>query len=139
MINVAIKHDAIKPDVEGYPGWLERLAASYAYYIRDITYILSTDNHLLTLNKEYLDHNFYTDILTFDRTEDKELAGDVYISLDRVQDNAKAYDVSFETELRRVMAHGILHMVGMKDSTGEEKQKMRQAEDTALELFHVKQ
>lgn len=139
MISVAIEHDSIKPIVEGYPGWLERLAASYACRISDITYILSTDQHLLKLNKEYLDHNFFTDILTFDRTENRVLAGDVYISLDRVQDNARTYDVSFETELRRVMAHGILHMVGMKDSTEEEQQRMRKAEDTALELFHVKQ
>ena len=125
--------------MEGYASWLERLATSHDHKISHITYILSTDRHILMLNQEYLDHNYYTDVLTFDRTESGKLAGDIYISLDRVHENAEKYNVSFEEELRRVMAHGLLHMVGMGDSTEEERRRIHEAEDAALELFHVKQ
>ena len=139
MIEFSIEHQDINPNVNTYREWLEKVVDGFNGVISEINYILTTDDVLWDLNKTYLNHDYYTDILTFDRTEGKHIAGDVYISLDRVSENAEEYEVSFEEELRRVMAHGLLHMLGLKDSNEEEKLNMRAAETAALKLFHVKQ
>ena len=139
MIDFAFEHKDIIPSLTNHETWLRRLASHHNAEISDIAYIFCSDNRLLKLNQTYLKHDYYTDILTFDRTEGKILSGDIYISLDRVQENANKYEVSFEEELRRVMAHGILHMLGIDDKTERGRQKMNSAENKALELFHVKQ
>jgi rRNA maturation RNase YbeY len=139
MIEIINEHESRKPVVTGHWEWLEQVATKHGFFISEITYIFCTDERLLELNQQFLNHDFYTDILTFDRSEGKYLAGDVYISLDRVDDNSSSYGVSFEEELRRVMAHGMLHMIGFKDKSEQEQEKMRNAENEALELFHVKQ
>lgn len=139
MIEFFVEHDDIKPDLKGYEDWICRLGESHGQNISNITYILSTDSHLLDLNRQYLEHDFFTDVLTFDLGTGGELAGDIYISLDRVMENAAEQDLSWEEELRRVMAHGLLHLLGEDDSTKQEILRMRELENEALELFHVKQ
>ena len=139
MIDFAIEHAEIVPDVGSFENWLIQVAESHQCIISDITYVLTSDDRLLDLNQTYLKHDYYTDILTFDRTEGKVLSGDIYISLDRVQENAKKFEVGFQDELQRVMAHGILHMTGLRDSNDFERERMRAAEDAAMKLFHVKQ
>ena len=139
MIEFAVEHKHIEPIVDSYPEWLVSVATQHGKNISDITYIFTTDDRVLALNKKYLKHDYFTDILTFDRSEGHVLSGDVYISLDRVKENAEQFNVSFENELRRVMVHGILHMIGLKDKNEEQKRHMRDAENAAMELFHVKQ
>lgn len=99
----------------------------------EINYIFCSDEYLLAINQSYLDHDTYTDIITFDTSHSPlEIAGDIFISAERVTENAKNYQVSFHNELYRVMAHGILHLCGYNDSTKEEIKKMRERESFYL-------
>lgn len=97
-----------------------------------IFFVFCSDTFLLDLNQRFLKHNTYTDIITFDYTEGKNLNGEIYISIDRVKENAQKFKVDFEKELLRVIIHGILHLAGYKDKTKEQKEKMRKKEDWAL-------
>jgi rRNA maturation RNase YbeY len=108
------------------------LLASKKRTIGEISYIFCTDEELLSINKQYLNHNTYTDIITFDYTEKKIISGDIFISVERVKENAKKFNTKFSDELLRVMAHGILHLLGMKDKTPAEATKMRKAEDAVI-------
>jgi len=113
--------------------WLAQIAARRQRPIAVLTYIFCSDDYLLALNREHLDHDYYTDILTFDLTEPgAPLRADLFISTDRVAENAEEFGVSYVDELHRVMAHGLLHLLGLHDKTPEEAQAMRQAEDEAL-------
>lgn len=110
--------------------WLEQLATEESCQIEQLQYIFCSDEYLLDINKQYLDHDYYTDIITFPLNADQQaLVSDIYISIDRIKDNAQAYKVSFEKELYRVIAHGLLHMCGYGDATDAEKEIMRGKED----------
>ncbi len=100
-----------------------------------IQYVLMSDEQLYEMNMEYLKHDTYTDILTFDMSEGEEITGDMYISIDRVKDNAKSLGVDWEEELDRVMVHGLLHLIGYNDKTKEEQKEMRKREDVHLANF----
>ncbi|MEY3443842.1 MAG: rRNA maturation RNase YbeY [Bacteroidota bacterium] len=117
--------------------WLEAVAQSHGCQPVEINYIFVSDTYLLDLNQDFLKHDTLTDIITFPHLEEpsKELAADIYISIDRVKENAAAFGVTFELELRRVMAHGLLHLVGFKDKGADEEKQMRSAEDAAIALF----
>lgn len=101
----------------------------------EINYIFCSDEYLLNINKQYLKHDYYTDVISFDYSEDDIISGDIFISVDTVKDNAKEYDVKFEKELARVMVHGVLHFIGYKDKTDEDAKQMRQKENQYLPLF----
>lgn len=101
-----------------------------------LTYIFCTDEYLLDINKQFLDHDTFTDIITFDMTEEGErLNGEIYISAERVKENAATLDVTYNEELHRVIFHGALHLCGFKDKTATDKKKMRQMEETCLEAY----
>ena len=101
-----------------------------------LTYIFCSDEHLLQINKEFLKHNTYTDIVTFDLGEfDDEVIGEIYISVDRVAENAEKFDTTYNNELHRVIFHGALHLCGYKDKTEEDKKKMRRKEDQCLKPY----
>ncbi len=117
--------------------WLTSLAKYHNRALGDLSIVSCSDKELLAYNRQYLDHDTYTDIITFDHTEGKTLSGDLLISFDRVSENAENHGVMFQEELRRVMAHGVLHLAGFRDKTTEEEGAMRQAEDHALQMFHV--
>jgi rRNA maturation RNase YbeY len=117
--------------------WAETCGRVEGFEIGDINFIFCDDAYLLKINQEYLGHDYYTDIITFDYVVGKMLSGDVFISIDRVTENARTYRVSFEEELKRVMAHGLLHLMGYKDKSDQEKQLMRKKEDEKLKMFHV--
>jgi probable rRNA maturation factor len=105
----------------------------------DITLIFCTDEELLAINKEHLDHDYYTDIITFNYNNDSIISGDLFISVDRIKDNATQLAVSMEEELHRVCCHGVLHLVGYNDKTDQEIELMRAKENFYLnKLFHVK-
>jgi rRNA maturation RNase YbeY len=93
----------------------------------------------LEVNRKYLNHDTFTDIITFDYSDGKRIGGDVFISIDRVKENAMIFKTEFEKELLRVMAHGILHLFGYMDKTKVEKEQMRSKEDEKIKLFHVEQ
>ncbi|MEW6469073.1 MAG: rRNA maturation RNase YbeY [Bacteroidota bacterium] len=102
----------------------------------NIHFIFCSDKFLLKLNKEYLNHTTLTDIITFDYSEGKTLNGEIYVSVDRVNDNAAKFDTSFENELHRVMIHGILHLCGYKDKTKKEKAEIRKKEEACLRMLN---
>jgi rRNA maturation RNase YbeY len=117
--------------------WLKSIIlAEGDFEISDINYIFCTDEELLAVNKEYLNHDYYTDIITFDMAEaEGEIAGDIYVSIDRITDHAQTIGEGFERELSRVLAHGVLHLCGYDDKAEAEIPKMRAAEGRAIVLW----
>ncbi len=119
--------------------WLKSVAEEYGFTAGDINYIFCSDEYLLGINRQYLSHDYYTDIITFDSREDpssKKIDGDVFISVDTVRANGEEYGEGFERELMRVISHGLLHLVGFDDHTDEEQKEMRAAENRALEQWN---
>jgi rRNA maturation RNase YbeY len=113
--------------------WIKKCIQALDKEPANLNYIFTSDDNLLNINKLYLNHDYYTDIITFDNSGNiKEIEGDIFISAERVKENANQYGVSFEEELARVMIHGILHLAGYDDKTKEEKALMRQMENKFL-------
>ncbi|MFS2295408.1 MAG: rRNA maturation RNase YbeY, partial [Actinomadura sp.] len=119
--------------------WLRHAAREEGYRIAEISFIFCSDNYLLEMNRTYLNHDTFTDIITFDNsTVPGKLAGDIYISLPRIRENAKIFGVPEDAELCRVMIHGILHLCGYGDKKKDEKVLMREKEDTYIRLYKTK-
>jgi probable rRNA maturation factor len=114
---------------------LKTLAKSEGKTLKDISVVFTDDDYLLEVNKQYLDHDYYTDVITFDYSVFPEVSGDIMISLDRVKDNAETLSVSFQEELNRVVYHGLLHLCGYKDKSAADEKLMRTKENYYLELF----
>ncbi len=116
--------------------WLKSIALKEGYKMGDLNYIFMSDEALLKMNLQYLNHDTYTDIITFDNSEDhSSIYGDIFISIDRVKENAESFKTQFENELRRVLAHGLLHLCGYKDKSEEEAKLMREMEEQSLALW----
>ena len=115
--------------------WLEDVIKTENKKLGEINYILCDDEYLLKVNQDFLDHDYYTDIITFDYVKGKTISGDIFVSLPRISDNAKTLVRDFNSEFHRVLAHGILHLMGYKDKTEEEIKVMRQKEDFYLNAF----
>lgn len=117
--------------------WLKQVAQEEDYSISEINYIFCSDSYLLEINKQYLDHHDLTDIITFDNSDTEGIIeSDIFISVDRVKENAALFKESFEREIKRVMVHGLLHLCGYKDKTSDQKTKMRAREDHYLHLLN---
>ena len=114
---------------------IKAITAEESREVGDITFVFCDDNYLLKINKEFLDHDTYTDIITFDYSVGNEIISEIYVSTDRVQENAKKYKQTFENEIHRVMIHGVLHLCGYNDKLAEEKQIMRDKENHYLSLL----
>ncbi|TVZ26307.1 rRNA maturation RNase YbeY [Gillisia sp. Hel_I_86] len=138
-INFYSENEFILQDEAQYVSWIENVIASEGKSLEEISYIFCDDEYLLKINMEYLDHETYTDIITFDCSIGKILQGDIYISTERVRENSESFNVKFEDELRRVLVHGVLHLCGYKDKTEEEAARMRSKEEEKMKLFHVEQ
>ncbi len=115
--------------------WLKKVAEQEEKRIGGVSIIFCSDPYLLGINREYLGHDYYTDIITFDYCEGKLLGGDLFISIDTVRDNAAFYGTSFDNELHRVIVHGLLHLIGYDDHSDADTAAMRAAEDRALALL----
>ncbi len=139
MIDFNYQNDFEPIDEVVYSRWLERVATSESNTIGEISYVFCSDEYLLELNKQFLNHDTYTDIVTFDYCENGLLNGELYISTDRVADNAVDYGVTFSEELHRVMAHGLLHLMGYGDKSENDIVVMRSKEMEKMNMFHVKQ
>ena len=115
--------------------WVTKIIESEKKSVGRISIVLCSDDYLLEMNKKFLSHNYYTDIITFDYTEGKTISGELYISVDRVKENAPKFKESFQNELYQVMAHGILHLCGYNDKTEAEVKQMRRKENQKLKLI----
>lgn len=114
--------------------WITKIIEEESYLLGDISIILTSDNFLLKINKDFLNHNYFTDVITFDYSEENIISGDILISIDRIKENAKDFNCSEENELNRVIIHGILHLIKYNDKTNSEKIEMREKEDYYLKL-----
>lgn len=137
MINYQYEVDFELGDPTKYTEWLLNVAASEQKRIGEITYVFVSDPYLLDINVKYLNHDYFTDILTFDYSIGEEFSGDIFISVDRVRENALLFNQKDDVEFLRVMVHGLLHLFGYKDSNKAETEIMRKKEDELIKLFHV--
>ena len=133
MINLYTETNFCHKYEREYMEWLEQCISKKGFELDEINYIFVDDIYLHKMNMEYLQHDTYTDIITFDYSVGKKLSADIYVSVDRIKENADNFSVDFYNELARVMIHGILHLMKFNDHTDEEKKEMRQQENLCLE------
>lgn len=117
--------------------WVKQVASNHGKRVGEISYIFCDDEKILEVNRQYLQHDYYTDIITFDYTEGDKISGDLFISLDTVRTNAEQFEQPYERELHRVIIHGILHLCGINDKGPGEREVMEQHENEALDLLNV--
>jgi probable rRNA maturation factor len=137
MISFNYESDFSLEQEEVYASWIETIVESENKILGEISYIFCDDEYLHTINMQYLNHDTLTDIISFDYTEGDIISGDIFVSIERVEDNAKDFNVSFDEELKRVLAHGVLHYCGYKDKSEEDALLMRTKEEEKIKLFHV--
>jgi probable rRNA maturation factor len=138
MIDYNYESDFTLANEESFTLWIEGVILSEGKELGELTYIFCDDEYLLEINQQYLNHDDFTDIISFDYTEGEVISGDIFISIERVADNAKDLNVSFEEELKRVIIHGVLHYCGYKDKSDSDAVLMRSKEDEKIQMFHVK-
>jgi rRNA maturation RNase YbeY len=139
MINFHYELDFALKNPNRYASWIKDICLSENAVAKELNYIFCNDDYLIEINRKYLNHDNYTDIITFDYTEDTFVSGDIYISIERVAENSLTYAVSLENELLRVMAHGVLHLLGYQDKGDDAVALMRKKEEEKINLFHVEQ
>lgn len=137
MINFNYETDFVLDNEEAFEEWLSAVILSENKREGEISYIFCDDEYLHKINVEYLNHDTLTDIISFDYTVGNELNGDIFVSVERVRDNALDFNVPFENELKRVLAHGILHYCGYKDKSEADAVLMRSKEEEKIAMFHV--
>jgi rRNA maturation RNase YbeY len=137
MISFNYETDFLLDGEIQFSDWISRVILSENKKEGDINYIFCDDDYILEINKQYLDHDYYTDIISFDYSVGNELNGDIFVSIDRVKENATDFNTTFDEELKRVIIHGILHYCGYKDKSDEDEALMRSKEDEKTNMFHV--
>lgn len=138
MIHYEYHTDFILPDVDSFSSWIERIINSENKELGEIEYFFVDDEELLSINQKHLRHDTLTDIITFDYVVHNLIQGDIFVSVERIKENAINLKIDFNHELLRVMAHGLLHLCGYKDKTAADSLLMQQKEDEKIRLFHVK-
>ena len=139
MIDFVYNTDFKLANKEIFSRWLISVANEEGFLIDTLVFLFVDDKEILEMNKKFLKHDYYTDVITFGDIKDKKISGDIAISIERVLDNSKTYRVEFEDELKRVMVHGLLHIMGYNDKESNDKSVMSQKENKAMKMFHVKQ
>ena len=137
MISFNYETDFELDNEEQYEDWISRIIESEGFDEGEINYIFCDDEYLHNINVEYLDHDTLTDIISFDYTVGNLIQGDIFVSIERVKDNANDFNVSFDEELKRVLSHGVLHYCGYKDKSPEDEALMRSKEEEKMQMFHV--
>ena len=127
-----VKRPAIK--TRHTTDWIRRVASGYGKKCGDIAYIFCSDEKILEVNKAYLQHDYYTDVITFDYTEGDKISGDIFISVDTVRSNAEQFGTDYDEELHRIIIHGVLHLCGINDKGPGEREMMTRHENEALKL-----
>ena len=124
------------PDKQNRKNWLKKITLDENFKIGELNYIFCSDEYLYQINVDYLEHHTYTDIITFDNSEEEgKIEGDIFISIDRVRENAANHQQTENTELSRVISHGLFHLMGYKDKSKEQSELMRSKEDFAIKLY----
>ena len=139
MIDFVYNTDFRLANNEVFSRWLISVASSEGFLIDTLVFLFVDDAEILQMNNKFLKHDYYTDVITFGDLKDKKISGDIAISIERVLDNSKTYGVELEDELKRVMVHGLLHIMGYNDKDSNDKSVMSQKEKKAIKMFHVKQ
>jgi probable rRNA maturation factor len=139
MINFNYETEFNLDNEDAIGSWISNVIKSENKKEGEISYIFCDDEYLLQINQEHLQHDFYTDIISFDYTVGNELSGDIFVSVERVQENATDFNVPFDEELKRVLVHGVLHYCGYKDKSEQDELLMRSKEDEKIAMFHVEQ
>ena len=137
-MSVSFHTEAIQFDLEQkirHKGWIKNCIKTHKKLPGNISFIFTSNEHLKLMNNDYLNHNYFTDVITFDYSEEDFVSGDVFISVDQVKENARFYKEEPGHELRRVMIHGVLHLLGFRDSDADEKKIMHELENEALHLW----
>ena len=116
--------------------WIKKIATSYNKKIGNVGYLFCNDEKILEINRQYLDHDFYTDIISFDYSEGDIISGDIFISLDTVRTNSQKYNTDYQEELYRVIIHGVLHLCGLDDKLEDDAIRMRESENSALKQLY---
>ena len=137
MISFNYETDFELDNEEQYEDWISRIIESEGFDEGEINYIFCDDEYLHKINVEYLDHDTLTDIISFDYTVGNLIQGDIFVSIERVKDNANDFNVSFDEELKRVLSHGVLHYCGYKDKSPKDEALMRSKEEEKMQMFHV--
>ena len=138
MIDFVYNTDFRLVNKEIFSRWLISVAQDEGFLIDNLVFLFVNDNEILEMNKKFLKHDYYTDVITFGDLDGKKISGDIAISIERVLDNSKTYGIEFEDELKRVMVHGLLHIMGYNDKASNDKSVMSQKEKKAIKMFHVK-
>jgi len=129
--------DPVELDFDRVSDWVSQIVSRETKAPGDITYVFCDDEYILEVNRQYLDHDYYTDIITFDYSEGDVVSGDLFISLDTVRSNSELFSTPFLQELHRVIIHGVLHLCGYKDKTEEDERLMREKENEALRFINM--
>ena len=138
MVNYYFEDTAFKLKAKTkIKNWLKLVAESEVYTLGNVSVIFCSDNYILDINQRFLQHDYFTDIITFDYSEGSKISGDLFISVDSVKENSIEYGTDFEDELHRVIVHGILHLIGYDDHTDEDIKIMRSKEDYYLSLYDL--
>lgn len=132
MIDFNYETDFELVSPETFQKWIENVITDYGFEVGDVAYIFCDDAYLLQINEQYLNHDDLTDIISFDYSENKLISGDIFISVERVKENANDFKVTFQHELLRVMSHGLLHFIGFKDKNELDQQDMRKNEEICI-------
>ncbi|WP_299533665.1 rRNA maturation RNase YbeY [Ulvibacterium sp.] len=139
MIEFYFETDFELEDRDRYARWVDQIANSEDREIGELSFVFCNDNYLLEINQKFLHHDTFTDVITFDYSDGVSVSGDIFISIERLKENSYKFKVSLEEELQRVMAHGVLHLLGYDDKTDEDFKRMQGKEDEKIKLFHVEQ
>lgn len=138
MVNYYFEDTAFKLKAKTkIKNWLKLVAESEVYTLGNVSVIFCSDNYILDINQRFLQHDYFTDIITFDYSEGSKISGDLFISVDSVKENSIEYGTDFENELHRVIVHGILHLIGYDDHTDEDVRIMRSKENYYLSLYDL--
>lgn len=129
--------DISQPDIDKrqLKDWIKKVVKGHSKKLGELNYIFTSDDNILKVNKTYLQHDYYTDVITFDYTNADKIAGDIFISIDTVRSNAVKFNQAIPDELNRVIIHGVLHLIGFKDKSEEDAKEMRLQEDKALKIL----
>ncbi|SDR92264.1 rRNA maturation RNase YbeY [Christiangramia echinicola] len=138
-INFFSENDFVLQKENDFRNWVDQVIESENKYVGDINFIFCDDEYLNDINVKYLSHDTYTDIISFDNSIGNTLHGDIFISIDRVEENSSNFKVDFIEELKRVVIHGVLHFCGYKDKSERDQELMRRKEEEKMKLFHVEQ
>lgn len=123
-------------DPKKVENWIIKTIETEKCFTGNVTYIFCSDDYLLDVNRKYLNHDYFTDVITFDYAKNRKISGDIFISIDRITENAKIFNVSRENELLRVMIHGVLHLIGYDDQTDEQEEEIHKKEDFYLNIYN---